>query len=243
MQGTKDISRTVSWIHTTTMFKQQPRSKSCKWTIPTYSIISKGQLQKAVIGVVLCHTIIFWPNDKEQHSLPTSISKAANVSTPPIASAQDSVHIFSQGLCLRICRLFIGWASPKWCLSCSGLDASASSQCRGKSWRLPLFQNGRMYSSGKKKKRKDWIWTSQKSNFCFFHFGNIASGTFCFIYFSTVFGTLLIFLNDFYDTNNVSKVWMEYIYPINTIFSKSLLHHVLLNINSSHMLSCQQTSV
>ena len=75
----------------------------------------------------------------------------------------------------------------------------------------------------KEKKKKRLIWTSQKSNFCFFHFGNIYSGTFCFIYFSTVFGTLLIFSNDFYDTNNVSKVWMGYIYPINTIFSKFLL--------------------
>ena len=206
------------------MFKQQPRSKpqGVNYTNILHNL-QRPNSQEGCDWCILCHTITVWPNDKKQHSLPTSISKAADVSTPPIASAQDSVHILSQGLCLWICRLFIGWASPKWCLSYSDWKLPASSQCRGASHEgFQFSKTGGCTLQGKKKK-KSLIWTSQKNNFCFFHFGNIASGTFCFNYFSTVFGTLLIFSNDFYDTNNVSKVWMGYVYPINTIFSKFLL--------------------
>ena len=205
------------------MFKQQPRSKpqGVNYTNILHNL-QRPNSQEGCDWCILCHTITVWPSDKEQHPLPTSISKAADVSTPPVASAQDSVHILSQGLCLRICRLFIGWASTKWYLSYSDWKLPASSQCRGASHEgFQFSKTGGCTLQGKKKKRL--IWTSQKNNFCFFHFVNIASGTFCFNYFSTVFGTLFIFSNDFYDTNNVSKVWMGYVYPINTIFSKFLL--------------------
>ena len=116
------------------MIKQQPRSKpqEMNYTNILHNL-QRPNSQEGSDWCTLCHTITFWPNDKEQHALPTSISKATDVSMPPIASAQDSVHILSQALCLRICRLFIGLISPRWCLSYSDRKLPASSRCRGAS--------------------------------------------------------------------------------------------------------------
>ena len=53
-------------------------------------------------------------------------------------------------------RLFIGWASPKWCLSYSDWKLPASSQCRGASHEgFQFSKTGGCTLQGKKKK-KDW---------------------------------------------------------------------------------------
>jgi len=205
------------------MIKQQPRSKPQGTNHTIYSVISKGQTsQESCDWCVLCHPITDWLNDKDQHPLPTSISKAADANKTPIASAQNSVHTLSQGFWLRSCRLFTGWASPKWSLSCSDWKLPASSRHRGASHEG--FQFSKMGGCTlQEKKQIRLIWTSQKSNFSFFHFGNILLlEFFALIILALCLGPFM-FSNDFYGTNNVSKVWMGYGYPINTIFSKFLL--------------------
>lgn len=193
------------------MFKQQPRAKSqeVNYTNILHNLQRPNSPKGAVIGV-LCHTIIFWPNDKEQHSLPTSISKAANVSTLLLLLAQDSVQSQSR-VVPQDCRLF-HWLSQSRGAWVALIDASSIlTMQRCKSWRLPLFQNGRMYSSGKKKKKKEIdLNQSGKVISVSSTLETLLLEHFCFIYFSTVFGTLLIFLNDFYDTTMLCKVWMEY---------------------------------